>query len=91
MSCDSFSTDFSGFGCGNYPFYPIQTMCEQANHCKEGENVVRLRELFHSARQWELRYKPHEYSFILEHLQSVLDEIKQGRNKAKVRQKLSDY
>lgn len=74
-----------------YPFYPIQTMCEQANHCKEDQNVHRLGELYRSAEYHQAKYEPKQYSFIMEFLQEVLEEIQTEKKKAREMQKMRDY
>lgn len=74
----------------NYPYYPIQSICEQADFCKDG-NAARLDVLYRSALQHKDKYKPHEYEFIIYHLRGILDHIKTQARKDIARRKIEDY
>lgn len=76
--------------CGEpHLFYPIQTMCEQADFCKQDRNTSRLGQLYRSAEYHKDRYSKIDYDFILEHLQSVLDEIQNEKRKIHALRKLN--
>lgn len=86
---DNCCRDLGGQAEQAFPFYPIQTMCEQATYCIESGNVHRLGELHRSLQYHKLRYEAYQYLFILDHLQNVLDLIKDESRKVNAMNKLN--
>lgn len=74
----------------NYPYYPIQSICEQADFCKDG-NTARLEVLKKSAEQHRTKYCVEHYNFIIEHITAIVEAINDGDRRDKAKRQIEDY
>lgn len=75
----------------NFPYYPIQSICEQADYCLSDKNTLRLQELIRSAEQHKDKYTSIDYGFVHEYLWEIMEKIKDANRGDKARREIEDY